>query len=325
MALLTLEGSQASCSNERLRIDPVRMTDKLQPLTSQFPERRAFIAGASTGLGLALARALGQAGWSLGLFDRDAGALAKAEAELTAMNVAVQAYPGDVTQVDELTVAVNSFANTHDGIDIMINNAGILCAGSVLETPPEEWRRIMDINLLGVVHGCRASVPHLQRHGRGLLINIAAATAFTSTPRVGAYSASCAAVVSLSETLAVELSSGGIQVSVAMPGWFRTSLPENPVISAHARTSVQSLLDNSDYDAATAAVDLLLAAARGRTYIVVPATTRWLWRYKRWFPERFLFRRLRDTYGRPIVESEAPNASQHESLLGKSMANKNRV
>lgn len=305
------------------------MADKLQPLSSQFPKRRAFIAGASTGLGLALTRALGNAGWSLGLFDRDAGELAKIEAELSAMNVAVQAYPGDVTQIDELTVAVNSFANTHDGIDVMINNAGILCAGSVLETPPEEWRRIMEINLLGVVHGCRASVPHMQRHGRGMLINVAAATAFTSTPRVGAYSASCAAVVSLSETLAVELSSGGIQVCVAMPGWFRAHLPENAATTPYARANVQHLLDTCGYDAATAALELLLAAAHGETYIVVPAATRWSWRYKRWFPERFLFRRVRDTHEHATLENHPPrdaaNGPQHEALLGKSMVNKNRV
>jgi short-subunit dehydrogenase len=279
-------------------------------------------------LGLAIARALGSAGWSLGLFDRDAEELAKAEAELTTLNVAVQAYPGDVTQVDELTVAVNSFANTHDGIDVMINNASILCIGSILETPLEEWRRIVDVNLLGVVHGCRASVPHLQRHGHGLLINIAAATAFTSTPRVGAYSASCAAVLSLSETLAVELRSSGIQVSVALPGWLRARIPEHTSRPQQARSSVQRLFDTSDYEAATAAVDLLLAAANGDTYIVMPAAARWLWRYKRWLPERFLVRRVRDSYGRAMPDDGLPhdaNAAQHSSLLGKSIVNKNRV
>src|SRR5688572_32535014 len=81
----------------------------LQKLNERFPRKRAFITGASSGLGLELARALADEGWSLGLFDRNLERLAVVEGDLSVAGVRVLAYPGDVTHADELTVAVNSF------------------------------------------------------------------------------------------------------------------------------------------------------------------------------------------------------------------------
>jgi NAD(P)-dependent dehydrogenase (short-subunit alcohol dehydrogenase family) len=207
------------------------MANRFRELNARFPRRRAFITGASSGLGLALSQVLAQDGWTLGIFDRNVERLAAVEGTLSASQIPVVAYPGDVTNADELTVAVNSFAGSHDGIDIMINNAGVGGSGLLMETSLEDWRWIIDINLMGVVHGCRAAIPHLHRNGQGLLINIASAAAFVNAPGMASYNASKAAVLSLSETLAVELQSGG------NPGFGRAAhlLPEQParVLSRH--------------------------------------------------------------------------------------------
>src|SRR5690606_39572128 len=133
-------------------------------LNTRFPRKRAFITGAGSGLGLELARALARDGWALGLFDRNVERLAAVEADLSGSGVSVLAYPGDVTHAEELTVAVNSFAGAHDGLDLMINNAGIVAAGSLMDVAAADWQAVIETNLLGVVHGCRAAIPHLQRN-----------------------------------------------------------------------------------------------------------------------------------------------------------------
>jgi short-subunit dehydrogenase len=257
-------------------------------LAARFPRKRAFITGAGSGLGLALANALARDGWSLGLFDHNLERLTKVEGDLAAAGVELLAYPGDVTQAGELTVAVNTFAATYDGLDVMINNAGVACSGSVMEMPLEDWDWIIRINLMGVVHGSRAAIPHLQRNSSGLLINVASAAAFVSAPEMASYNATKAAVVSLSETLSNELRMSGTQVSVVMPTFFPSNLLDSYRGSAEAKSMARRLMDAANYPPESVARDLLTLAAVGKTYIVLPRSARMLWRAKRWMPERFL-------------------------------------
>jgi NADP-dependent 3-hydroxy acid dehydrogenase YdfG len=266
------------------------MANRFAKLNARFPRKRAFITGGGSGLGLELARALAQDGWTLGLFDRNLERLTTVEAKLSAAKVPVLAYPGDVTHADELTVAVNSFADAYDGLDVMINNAGVAASGALMETPLEDWRWIMDINFMGVVHGCRAAIPHLQRNGKGLLINVASAAAFASAPGMVSYNATKAAVLSLSETLVNELRDARTQVSVVMPTFFHTNLLETSRGAEQAREQAAQLMAASPYQAPDVARDVLLLAGAGRTYIVLPRSARMLWRLKRWAPDAFLRR-----------------------------------
>lgn len=279
------------------------MNQPFARLATRFPRRRAFITGAGSGLGLELARALAADGWSLGLFDHNLERLTALEGDLSASGIPVLAYPGDVTQANELTVAVNSFAATRDGLDLMINNAGVAGSGTLMEVALEDWRWIIDTNLMGVVHGCRAAVPHLQRNSSGLLINIASAAAFASAPGMGSYNASKAAVLALSETLNAELRDSGTQVSVVMPTFFKSSLLESFRGPDHARVTAAALMENSNYQAAELARDLLTLAANGETYIVLPKAAHRLWRMKRWMPNLFLRRvtRLRERMRQGLV------------------------
>lgn len=277
------------------------MTERFTRLSSRFPRKRAFITGAGSGLGLALAKALAADGWKLGLFDRNLERLTAVEAELVDAGVKLVAYPGDVTHSDELTVAINSFAATHDGLDLMINNAGVAGAGSLMEVPLEDWRWIIDINVMGVIHGSRAAIPHLQRNGTGMLINIASAAAFASVPGMISYNATKAAVLSISETLVNELRSAGIQVSVVMPTFFQSSLLETLRGPDYARARAHEAMQRSEYSAEDIARDLLLKAAGGSIYIALPRSTRSLWRFKRWMPVRFL-----DQVSRLRLQHSAP-------------------
>ncbi|AMN48187.1 SDR family oxidoreductase [Steroidobacter denitrificans] len=262
----------------------------LTKLARRFPHKRAFITGAGSGLGLELARALARDGWALGLFDRNVERLAAVEADLSGRGLSLTAYPGDVTHANELTVAVNSFAAGNNGLDLIINNAGVVACGTLMEVSTEDWRWSIDVDLMGTVHGCRAAIPHLQRNGRGLIINVASAAAFAAVPGTISHNAAKAAVLALSETLRQELRSIGIQVSVAMPALFPTNLLESARGPAGRRDLAARLMRSSHYHAADAAHDILARAAAGGAYIVLPRSMQRWWWMKRWMPELFLRR-----------------------------------
>lgn len=268
------------------------MDVRFSRLARRFPRRRVFITGGGSGLGLELARALGVEGWAVGLFDRNLERLTQVEAELAASNINVVAYPGDVTQADELTVAVNSFAGIHDGLDVMINNAGIAAGGALMEAALEDWRSLIDVNLMGVVHGCRAAIPHLQRNGSGLLINIASAAAFGSAPRMPIYNATKAAVLSLSETLVGELREYRTQVSVVMPTFFVSNLLDSYRGPDTVRETARGLMRSSACSAKDVAGEVLKRASAGELHIVLPFSARVLWKLKRWMPTTYVRRLL---------------------------------
>jgi len=183
---------------------------------------------------------------------------------------------------------------------VMINNAGVAASGSLMDISVEDWRWIVDINFMGVVHGCRAAVPHLQRNGSGLLLNVASAAAFVAAPGMSSYSATKAAVLSLSETLSAELRSTGIQVSVLMPSFFKTGLLESFRGNEESRAFATRLMERATITAADIARDALSMAANGKTHIVLPGESRRLWRLKRWLPAVFVTRLARkaDDYRR---------------------------
>jgi NADP-dependent 3-hydroxy acid dehydrogenase YdfG len=259
-------------------------------LAQRFPAKRAFITGAGSGLGRAFGEELAAAGWQLGLLDVSADRLAAVEAELGGADASVSCYTGDVANESFVAGSITDFTSRAGGLDLMINNAGVAAAGPIESTPAADWRWIVDINLLGVVWGCQAAAVHMRQARSGLILNIASSAGFASAPQMSAYNATKAAVISLSETLAAELSGTGVQVSVAMPGFFRTALLETLRAPPEASGLARRLMQGSRYDAGEAA-RAILAAAAGRTlYVVWPREYRWAWRLKRFFPLWFLRR-----------------------------------
>jgi NAD(P)-dependent dehydrogenase (short-subunit alcohol dehydrogenase family) len=260
-------------------------------LSRRFPSKRAFITGAASGLGLSMAQLLARDGWTLGVLDVDRAALEGAIAQLRASGAAaVSAYPGDVAAHEFVAASVSGFAQANQGLDVMVNNAGVAVAGAVEATPVDDWNWIVGINLLGVVWGCRTAVPLMKRQGSGLIFNIASSAGFAAAPQMSAYNATKAGVIALSETLASELADTGLQVSCAMPGFFRTHLLDHMRAPPEENRLAHRIMDNSGHDPDEAALALLGAAAAGELYVVWPPEYRWAWRLKRWFPHWFLKR-----------------------------------
>ena len=257
-------------------------------LAQRIGGRRAFITGGGSGLGLALATALAKDGWTIGLLDRDAARLAPAAEALAAAGaVVVLTFGADVTNDHDFGAAVTAFVARSGGLDLMINNAGVAVAGPVGSTSLADWRWALEINVIGVVLGCRLALPVMQQSGRGCIINIASAAAFASAPEMAAYNASKAAVVSLTETLAAELHGRSISALVAMPGFFQTRLLETMRAPPAAGDAARRLMQHTRYTAERAAGDILAAAAAGRLYAVLPKAYVNLWRLKRLLPTYF--------------------------------------
>jgi NAD(P)-dependent dehydrogenase (short-subunit alcohol dehydrogenase family) len=264
------------------------MSRAVDQLSRRFPERRAFITGAASGLGLEISRRFAEAGWSLGLLDVDPERLAQTRQSLNTADSSVLTFHADVGDETAMMQALARCAQSFGGLDVLINNAGVAVAGSVRDTPSDDWVWALRINLLGCVHGCRAALPHFSAASGGLILNVASAAGFVCGPSMGPYNASKAAVIALTETLQQELHGTRIQMSVAMPGFFKTHLLDHARAPAAEMEAARLLMSHSRYTVQSAAEQILAAAAAGEFYIIVPRPYVRLWRFKRWLPKRFL-------------------------------------
>lgn len=182
----------------------------------------AFVTGAASGIGLAIARALVREGARVMLADIDEAGLRAAQAEL---GEAVSVTMLDVSDRGAWIKARKAAETRFGPVEILVNNAGI---GPdllpLVETPPETFDRLVAIKLTGTFNGIHAFVPGMRKRGRGHIVNTASMAGLMANPRLGAYTASKFAVVGLTEVLRAELAGSGVSASVLCPGLVKTNL-----------------------------------------------------------------------------------------------------
>ena len=191
-------------------------------MTGRLDGRRILVTGASSGIGEASARAMAAAGARVALLARRAEPLERLASELDGV-----AVPADVVDADATREAVASAAEQLNGLDGLLNAAGVLRPGTVTEGDPEDWALTMDVNVRGLLHATHAAIPYLRAGERGDVVNLSSMSGrrLESAP-MGVYAASKAAVHMLSEGLRRELSEHGIRVTVVAPGIVRTEIFE---------------------------------------------------------------------------------------------------
>jgi NAD(P)-dependent dehydrogenase (short-subunit alcohol dehydrogenase family) len=174
-------------------------------------------------------------------------------------------------------------------VDLLVNNAGVAVLGPADEVSLDDWRWIIDINLWGVVHGCRAFLPEMKRRRRGAIINVASAAGLLSLPGGAPYNVTKAGVIALSETLHGELREAGVHVTALCPTFFHTKIHTRGrgVVSEAQRALIEKLMSRSRLNARGVARAALEASEKNRLYTVPMADGRVLWRLKRLFPSRF--------------------------------------
>jgi NAD(P)-dependent dehydrogenase (short-subunit alcohol dehydrogenase family) len=195
------------------------------PITS-FEGKIAFITGGASGIGLAVAEAFVAEGMSVVLADIDAPKLRDVEARLSEDGASVATKVCDTTAEPEVDALVEYALERFGAIHVMFNNAGIGGVGDAWTEPIDLWRRVVDVNLFGVVYGIRAVLPIMQQQGVGHIVNTASMAGLGAAPGIAPYFATKHAVVGLSESLFLELLALGspVSTSVLCPGFVKTDL-----------------------------------------------------------------------------------------------------
>ncbi|HEY1592004.1 MAG TPA: SDR family oxidoreductase [Solirubrobacteraceae bacterium] len=187
----------------------------------QLRDRLALVTGAASGIGAATAQALAARGARVLLVDRDGEGAARVAATIDGS----RSFACDVSDEAAMERMARSVLGEHGVPQIVVNNAGIGIAGAFLETGFDDWRRIVDINLMGVVYGSRLFGRAMLEQGEGgQIVNTASAAAFSPNRALPAYSTTKAAVLMLSECLRAELEPWGIGVTAVCPGFIATNI-----------------------------------------------------------------------------------------------------
>lgn len=191
--------------------------------------RTTLISGGAGGIGFAIAKALGLKGMNIVIADIDASALREAAVELQNLNIDVLPLKLDVCQFDNWKSIVEQTIRKFGQLDMLVNNAGVSGVSQAIEhTDEAQWRWLIDVNLMGVVNGAKASIPAIKSGDQGgWIINVASMAGLRGMPYSSDYSATKAAVVALTECWRDELKSSGIDVFVLCPAFVQTRIHES--------------------------------------------------------------------------------------------------
>jgi gluconate 5-dehydrogenase len=197
--------------------------------TFRLDGRLALVTGSSGGIGLALARGLGQAGATVVLNGRDAGKLAQATALLAGEGLTVHARAFDVTQREAIDAAITAIESELGPIDVLINNAGMTRRAAFHELSAVDWDAVMRTNVDSIFNVGQAVARYMVARRRGRIINICSVMSELGRPGTVVYTASKGAVKMLTKGMAIDLGPHGINVNGIGPGYFKTELTEKLV------------------------------------------------------------------------------------------------
>lgn len=246
---------------------------------------RIMITGAGSGLGREIALRWAREGWQLALGDINPEGLEETLALVREAGGDGFTQRCDVRDYSQLTAFAQACEARLGGIDVVVNNAGVASGGFFSDLSLEDWDWQLSINLMGVIKGCKAFLPLLER-SQGRIINIASLAALMQAPAMSNYNVAKAGVVALSESLLVELKPQGIDVHVVCPSFFQTNLLDSfrgpdPAMKAQ----VGKLLDSSPISAADIADYIFAEVAKGSFMILPHEQGRMAWAIKRQNPE----------------------------------------
>jgi NAD(P)-dependent dehydrogenase (short-subunit alcohol dehydrogenase family) len=260
--------------------------------------RRVLVTGGASGLGAALVAEFVKRGDRVLVTDLADSCDAPGGASYRRLNV---------TSDDDWRAALAWVESQWGGLDVLVNNAGIAAGGRIDVVPLEEWKEVVDINLLGVVRGCHTFAPMMKVQGGGHIVNTASLAGLVHPPAMGSYTATKAGVVALSETLAYELHPFGIAVSAICPGFFRTNLASSLHGSDKAMDKIAArLIERSPLSAEQVAAEVMKGIDRRQMVIVPDAPAR-----KAVFSKRFtraLYDREQRGFGRRIKKATETDA-----------------
>ncbi|AGB21566.1 short-chain dehydrogenase of unknown substrate specificity [Mycobacterium sp. JS623] len=246
----------------------------------------AVITGAGSGIGAAFAMELAHRGGRIVCSDIDEKAARTTAEAIIAHGGKALAINCDVTRIDDMHRLANDAHDWFGGPPtLVINNAGVGAGGTTIgETSLDDWNWVLSINLWGPINGCHVFTPILRKAGYGGIINVASAAAFGAAPGMAAYNVSKAGVLSLSETLAAELSGTGVNVTALCPTFVKTNIVESGRITAQSTQLADRLMRWVGFSPERVARMCLDTNDRGGLYCMPQPDARIGWGIKRFTP-----------------------------------------
>ncbi|MBK7973897.1 MAG: SDR family oxidoreductase [Deltaproteobacteria bacterium] len=250
--------------------------------------RIVLITGGASGIGRAVGTVLAARGARVWLADKNGAAADGAAAELRGRGLDVAGVTLDVTDAGAFVRVVDELVAREGRIDLAFNNAGVAVGGEIRDTPLEVWRRVLEVNLMGVVHGVHAVYPHMLRQRSGRIVNTASMAGLIPFPGGAPYAVSKHGVVALSTALRAEAHHFGVRVSVVCPGFIATPIYDSAIYVNVDRAKVIDAIPVTPIPVERCAEIIVRGIERDRRIILVGASAWMGWWFWRAFPGAFL-------------------------------------
>ncbi len=267
-----------------------------------FDQKVAIVTGGGAGIGEALCLELARRGAKVVAADIDPARAQSVTDKILQTDGYARAERVDVAEEASVNELIGKIAGEHGQIDYLFNNAGISVTGDFRDVPLAEWKRVADVNLWGVVHGCSTAYPLMVRQGRGHIVNMASLSGLLPFPTNIPYSTTKHAVVGFTLSLRAEAADLGVRVSLVCPGYVQTGMFEATSVFNAPKDEMLKRMPANLMTAEKAAKRILRGVERNEAMIVFPSAARWLWRLYRLMPASMFpnqlaitrkFRRLR--------------------------------
>lgn len=245
----------------------------------------AVVTGGASGLGAALVDRLRAHGARVVVSDVREDALRAFVDARAGQGPEIHGLVCDVTDPEAMIGLAADAIERLGHVDLWVNNAGVAAAGRCEDTDVASWTRVIDVDLMGVVWGCRAILPHLRERGGGAILNVASAAALVCGPQMAAYNTAKKGVMGLSQSLVTELADTDVTVTCLCPTFFQTNLLHTATGDASMLKVGAKLMAGSSWSADDVAGVALNDTLRGRPFSVPMRDGAWIWLLRRAFPQ----------------------------------------
>jgi len=258
-------------------------------MLARFTKKRVLITGGASGLGKAIVMKFAKLGWKIAVVDINIDGAKQVAEDANKMGAEAIALYCNIGEDEHFISIAKDLKSRWDGLDIIVNNAGIATTGMMVDCPPEQWDRAINLNLTSVYRGCNYWLPLIDQDGPGHVVNTASAAGIMLAPSMLSYNVSKAGVVALSDTLRSELAYRNIGVSVICPAFFKTNLLDSMSPSEQGlKPLVEKWMESSKITADDVAMDVIKGIEKDTFMVISHDYARKAYRFKRFFPKMFM-------------------------------------